>query len=99
MVSLLFLFSSLARTLDSGLASTLAQLEGLGETDRCSTATSGVSIRSKQTLKRNKRGETKPDQEQKNIYADKRLLCRCTARGRVRAAPHHQVPLKVDQKL
>jgi len=33
---------SLARTLDSGLASTLAQLEGLGETDRCSTATSGV---------------------------------------------------------
>ena len=35
--------SSLARTLDSGLASTLAQLEGLGETDRCSTATSGVS--------------------------------------------------------
>ena len=55
--------------------------------------------RSKQTIKRNKRGETKPDQEQKNIYADKRLLCRCTARGRVRAAPHHQVPLKVDQKL
>ena len=40
--------SSLARTLDSGLASTLAQLEGLGETDRCSTATSGVS---KQTNK------------------------------------------------
>ena len=38
---------SLARTLDSGLASTLAQLEGLGETDRCSTATSGVSKQTK----------------------------------------------------
>ena len=61
------MFHSLARTLDSGLASTLAQLEGLGETDRCSTATSGVSMTSKQTTKRNKRGENKPDQENKNM--------------------------------